>query len=97
MSGRIHDLVTAENFAKWAEERDVVPGTACHTLLCVLAQWVMSLGFSNPRFDIDGYRLDDERGPSYAVPCWMVGVMEAFDNEGETSGPALAKIARENA
>ena len=106
MSGRIHDLITAENFAKWAEGR----GWICQTTEpadgigfgCAGAQFLQSLGFQRPLVGSTHFACEVPRGinPFHLLqdkhPRWLRKVVIAWD-KGQRSGPALAKIARENA
>lgn len=97
MSGRVHDLVTAENFAKWAEERKIIrmPARCAATWTdgCAVAQWLQSVGFPEANVGNTAWRetLKPESGCHLAI--WMDDVTSAYDN-GERSGPALAAIAR---
>ena len=96
MSGRVHDLITAENFAKWAEGRErikLVPGPLF--ALCAVEQFLSDSGWPDCFVSRTTYRLvsGPDREPS---PWWIQKIVDAFDNNVE-SGPALAKIARENA
>ncbi len=92
MAGRVHDLITAENFAKWAEERECVADCRGAVLYsCVLARWLQSLGFADAcmgmfYFGVDGLL-------NRPAPEWMRRVAQHYDY-GQRSGPALAKIAR---
>ena len=97
MSGRVHDLITAENFAKWAEERasiDRVPGRTGD--ICAMARFFQHLGFPNAHMGQCTYLLNGLTGEAIVAARWMCLVVRAFDH-GERSGPALAKLARENA
>ena len=100
MSGRIHDLITAENFAKWAEGRMRVfdvSGDERITGNCAVAQWMRSsFGVTDPETGGLWWSLSYGSGANHKTPKWMRCVMNAYDNF-ERSGPALAQIARENA
>ena len=100
MSGRVHDLITAENFAKWAEGQEWVAGcddTGEESIIesCVIARWLQSLGFTHARMGTVDFGLDADR-LNHPAPRWMQKVALKYDCS-ERSGPALAKIARENA
>jgi hypothetical protein len=96
MSGRIHDLINAENFAKWAEERGTMTQTDPHPCCgCATAQFLQSLGVREPNvtwFNVSGDGV--ELLPN--IPRWLHRVLAAWSHD-QRSGPALAKIARENA
>jgi hypothetical protein len=99
MSGRVHDLITAENFAKWAEERPFIEVCAVGVpFACAGAQFLWSLGLTgayvNPGYW--GETLNAHIRHAHESPRWMNAIVDAFDR-GTRSGPALAKIARENA
>jgi hypothetical protein len=95
MSGRVHDLITAENFAKWAEEQRTVRNSAGrHTASCVVAQFLKATGFPEAECGWTCWFPVPDSDPVNAP--WMHRVTVAYDN-GLRSGPALAKIARENA
>ena len=105
MSGRIHDLITAENFAKWAEGRDVIPdpigdlnsmvGVSTYVTSCAIAQYLSGIGFTKAGCTAVGYGVAGNAN-EHVAPGWMKAVAVAFDS-GCRSGPALAQIARENA
>ena len=105
MSGRVFDLITAENFAKWAEGRGELRQMTHESAVgygCAGAQFLQSLGFARPVVGVLGYACEVPPGMAAydvtqsASPGWLYAVVRAWD-DGERSGPALAKIARENA
>ena len=98
MSGRIHDLITAENFAKWAEGR---PRVHCwledgqlSMVGCAIVQFIRSVGFERPYMGRRFWSMG--RTSTSIAPAWATAVATAYDAR-ERSGPVLAKIARENA
>ena|SRR3990167_6607275 len=93
MAGRVHDLINAENFAKWAEGHGFISGTRCESSTCALAQWLNSLGFHRALVGMSTLFLDP-MAPAGHTHLWMRNIVQAFDS-GERSGPALAKIARD--
>ena len=99
MSGRVHDLVTAENFAKWAEEQTRLPDghLICggNVFTCAVQQFLAAVGFSEALVGRELYWLHYSDHKVRTAP-WVGPVSLAYDNN-ERSGPALAKIARENA
>ena len=98
MSGRVFDLITAENFAKWAEEQPKIhcwlADDKMSTVGCAIVQFVRSVGFQHPYMGRRFWSMD--RKVNSEAPAWATAVAEAYDGR-ERSGPALAKIARENA
>ena len=106
MSGRVFDLITAENFAKWAEERgELWQTTGLKQGIgrgCAGAQFLQSLGFQHPVVSCISYACDVPPGTDWREAArvelqrWFYAVVSAWD-KGQRSGPALAKIARENA
>lgn len=98
MSGRIHDQITAENFAKWAEQHDhLIDRHENTTLGCAAAQFLCSLGFLHPSVGNAAYFSDwSFFGDSVRTssPHWMREVVMAWD-AGQRSGSEFARIARD--
>ena len=93
MAGRVHDLINAENFAKWAEERERIECNSYYRSQgCAVAQFLTAIGFRAVCMAGPFYRVD---GTAYTAPAWMYEVAMRFDLFTERRGPVLAKIARD--
>ena len=94
MAGRVHDLITAENFAKWARKRPTihVARRKYRAYGCAVARSLWDAGFPNGFVNRTTWGRDFNN--KCRAPQWVTHVVDAFDS-GERSGPALAAIARD--
>ena len=102
MAGRVHDMINAENFARWAEERPVIdPNHTRATCSCALSQFLRAHGFPYAASNDSSWCEVGEtssgiyrhEGP-HINELWQTAIVRAYDS-GERSGPALAAIARD--
>ena len=95
--GKPEQFITAENFAKWAEEQPRIKPATVGTIgeNCAVAQFLRATGFDHGWMGMTDWRLAYKARLTTA-PRWAQRVARAYDSHIR-SGPALAKIARENA